>query len=150
MVPSVPALRAFQTAQSAVFKSSRFKEDAGAFKTFSSDFSRRFKVQKFLTLVHDRRYSRHWTFEAKKRFGLCVLDYVLLKNDVRDLRRHRRRLERVWTCLTLDAGFTDHFIEQPVVDELGGVDRPLDFLRRAGEVEQQLISVDANLAVHAK
>ena len=59
------------------FISSRFKEDAGAFKTFSSDFSRRFKVQKFLTLVHDRRYSRHWIFEAKKRFGLCVLDYIL-------------------------------------------------------------------------
>jgi hypothetical protein len=59
------------------FISSRFKEDAGAFKTFSSDFSRRFKVQKFLTLVHDRRYSRHWIFEAKKRFDLCVLDYIL-------------------------------------------------------------------------
>jgi hypothetical protein len=65
------------------FKSSRLKEDAGAFKTFSSDFSRRFKVQKFLTLVHDRRHYLRWVFEAKKRFGLRVLDYILKPGAVR-------------------------------------------------------------------
>jgi REP element-mobilizing transposase RayT len=30
----------------------------------------------------DRRRYLHWVFEAKKRFGLCVLDYVVTSNHI--------------------------------------------------------------------
>lgn len=30
----------------------------------------------------DRRAYRHWLFEAKKRFGLCVLNYVVTSNHI--------------------------------------------------------------------
>ena len=32
--------------------------------------------------ARDRRAYRHWLFEAKKRFGLCVLNYVVTSNHV--------------------------------------------------------------------
>jgi REP element-mobilizing transposase RayT len=32
--------------------------------------------------ARDRRAYRHWLFEAKKRFGLCVLNYVVMSNHV--------------------------------------------------------------------
>jgi putative transposase len=32
--------------------------------------------------VRDPRRYLHWVFEAKKRFGLCVLDYVVTSNHV--------------------------------------------------------------------
>ena len=40
--------------------------------------------------------------------------------------------ESTLTGLTLYSGFTDHFIQEPLVDDLGGRDRPLDFLRPPG------------------
>src|SRR6185295_10389955 len=39
--------------------------------------------RKFLfRFARDRRRYLHWLFEAKKRFGLCVLDYVVTSNHV--------------------------------------------------------------------
>jgi putative transposase len=35
-----------------------------------------------LKFARDRRRYLHWVFEAKKRFGLCVLDYVVTSNHV--------------------------------------------------------------------
>ena len=32
--------------------------------------------------MRDRRRYLHWLFEAKKRFGLCVLNYVITSNHV--------------------------------------------------------------------
>jgi REP-associated tyrosine transposase len=32
--------------------------------------------------MRDRRRYLHWVFEAKKRFGLCVLDYMVTSNHV--------------------------------------------------------------------
>jgi putative transposase len=32
--------------------------------------------------MRDRRRYLHWVFEAKKRFGLCVLDYVVTSNHI--------------------------------------------------------------------
>ena len=35
-----------------------------------------------LKFARDRRRYLHWVFEAKKRFGLCVLDYMVTSNHV--------------------------------------------------------------------
>jgi putative transposase len=35
-----------------------------------------------LKFARDRRRYLHWLFEAKKRFGLCVLDYIVTSNHV--------------------------------------------------------------------
>ena len=35
-----------------------------------------------LKFARDRRRYLHWLFEAKKRFGLCVLDYMATSNHV--------------------------------------------------------------------
>jgi len=35
-----------------------------------------------LKFARDRRRYLHWLFEAKKRFGLCVLDYILTSNHI--------------------------------------------------------------------
>ena len=32
--------------------------------------------------MRDRRRYLHWVFEAKKRFGLCVLDYAVTSNHI--------------------------------------------------------------------
>jgi hypothetical protein len=32
--------------------------------------------------VRDRRHYLDWVFEAKKRFGLCVLDYVVTSDRI--------------------------------------------------------------------
>jgi len=42
----------------------------------------RFKIQGFLKFARDRRRYLHWVFEAKKRFGLCVLDYMVTSNHI--------------------------------------------------------------------
>ena len=38
--------------------------------------------QFLLKFARDRRRYLHWLFEAKKRFGLCVLDYMVTSNHV--------------------------------------------------------------------
>jgi REP element-mobilizing transposase RayT len=35
-----------------------------------------------LKFAHDRRRYLHWVFEARKRFGLCVLDYIVTSNHI--------------------------------------------------------------------
>src|ERR1044071_9578053 len=35
-----------------------------------------------LKFARDRRRYLHWLFEAKKRFGLCVLDYMVTSKHV--------------------------------------------------------------------
>ena len=35
-----------------------------------------------LKFARDRRRYLHWLFEARKRFGLCVLDYIVTSNHV--------------------------------------------------------------------
>ena len=35
-----------------------------------------------LKFAHDRRRYLRWLFEAKKRFGLCVLDYIVTSNHI--------------------------------------------------------------------
>ena len=35
-----------------------------------------------LKFARDRRRYLHWLFEAKKRFGLCVLDYMITCNHI--------------------------------------------------------------------
>ena len=35
-----------------------------------------------LKFARDRRRYLHWLFEAKKRFGLCVLDYGVTSNHI--------------------------------------------------------------------
>jgi len=32
--------------------------------------------------MRDRRRYLHWLFKAKKRFGLCVLDYMVTSNHI--------------------------------------------------------------------
>ncbi len=35
-----------------------------------------------LKFASDRRTCVRWLFEAKKRFGLCVLDYIVTSNQI--------------------------------------------------------------------
>jgi hypothetical protein len=35
----------------------------------------------FFRSARDRRRYLHWLFEAKKRFGLCALDYMIRSNQ---------------------------------------------------------------------
>jgi REP-associated tyrosine transposase len=35
-----------------------------------------------LKFARDRRRYLHWLFEARKRFGLCVIDYVVTSNHI--------------------------------------------------------------------
>lgn len=46
-----------------------------------------------LKFVKDRQRWRYWLFEAKKRYGLCVLNYVVTSNHIHLLVRDRGRGE---------------------------------------------------------
>jgi len=35
-----------------------------------------------LKFARDRKCWLHWLFEAKKRYGLCVLDYIVTSNHI--------------------------------------------------------------------
>jgi hypothetical protein len=73
-VPTVPALRAFQTAQGAAVQKFKVQGNAGAFKTFN-------RCAPFKTFKPGSG-SEVKVFEAKKRFGLCVLDYTVTSNHI--------------------------------------------------------------------
>jgi putative transposase len=45
--------------------------------------------QFLLKFARDRRLWRHWLFEARKRYGLCVLDYTATSNHVHLIVRDR-------------------------------------------------------------
>jgi len=40
------------------------------------------KKEFLLKFVRDRKRWLHWLFEAKKRYGLCVLDYMVTSNHI--------------------------------------------------------------------
>ncbi|MBW2011660.1 MAG: transposase, partial [Deltaproteobacteria bacterium] len=40
------------------------------------------KKEFLLKFARDRHCWRHWLFEAKKRFGLCVLNYMVTSNHI--------------------------------------------------------------------
>ena len=42
-----------------------------------------------LKFARDRDCWRHWLFEAKKRYGLCVLNYIVTSNHIHLLVRDR-------------------------------------------------------------
>ena len=58
-----------------------------------------------LKFKRDRRRWRHWAFEAKKRFGLCILNYVVTSNHIHLLVQDRGRDEIVHS-MQLIAGRT--------------------------------------------
>jgi hypothetical protein len=62
------------------------------------------------------------------------------------------RLCGKYLCRRLPLGnaFAQDLIEQGFVDELSGVDRLIDFLRGAGEIDQELKTVDAIFPVRAE
>jgi hypothetical protein len=55
-------------------------------------FNVRQKASKLLSStfkIRNRRPYLHWLFEAKKRFGLCVLDYMITSDHVHLLVKDR-------------------------------------------------------------
>jgi REP-associated tyrosine transposase len=40
------------------------------------------KQEFLLSFEKDRKRWRHWLFEAKKRYGLCVLNYIVTSNHI--------------------------------------------------------------------
>lgn len=58
-----------------------------------------------LKFSHDRRRYLHWLFEAKKRFGLCVLDYMVTSNHTHLLVKDTRS-EVIARSMQLMAGRT--------------------------------------------
>ena len=40
------------------------------------------KEEFFLKFAKDRKRWLHWLYEARKRFGLCVLDYIITSNHI--------------------------------------------------------------------
>ncbi len=51
------------------------------------------KQQFLLKFVRDRDRWRHWLLEARERYGLCVLDYIVTSNHIHLLVRDRGRGE---------------------------------------------------------
>jgi putative transposase len=47
------------------------------------------KQEFLLKFARDRRRWLYWLFEAKKRFGLCVLNYMVTSNHIHLLVRDR-------------------------------------------------------------
>lgn len=47
------------------------------------------KKEFLLKFAKDRQCWRHWLFEAKKRYGLCVLNYIVTSNHIHLLVRDR-------------------------------------------------------------
>ena len=63
------------------------------------------KKEFLLKFARDRRRWLHWLFEAKKRFGLCVLNYIVTSNHIHLLVRDRGEGE-IAQCMQLIAGRT--------------------------------------------
>ncbi len=51
------------------------------------------RQQFLLKFARDRRRWRYWLFESRKRFGLCVLDYICTSNHIHLLVKVRGRNE---------------------------------------------------------
>lgn len=63
------------------------------------------KQEFLLKFLRDRRRWRHWLFEARKRYGLCVLNYTVTSNHIHLLVRDRGNGE-IAKSLQLIAGRT--------------------------------------------
>jgi putative transposase len=63
------------------------------------------KKEFLLKFEHDRRRWRYWLYEAKKRYGLCVLNYIVTSNHIHLLVRDRGKGEII-DSLQLVAGRT--------------------------------------------
>ncbi len=63
------------------------------------------KKEFLLKFARDRRRWLHWLFEAKKRFDLCVLNYIVTSNHIHLLVRDRGDGE-IARCMQLIAGRT--------------------------------------------
>jgi putative transposase len=63
------------------------------------------KKEFLLKFARDRRRWLHWLFQARKRFGLCVLNYIVTSNHIHLLVRDRGRGE-IARSMQLIAGRT--------------------------------------------
>ena len=63
------------------------------------------KKEFLFKFVKDRARWRHWLFEAKKRYGLCVLNYIITSNHIHLLVRDQGRGE-IAKSMQLIAGRT--------------------------------------------
>ena len=61
--------------QKILFKTFKPFNRFAPFKPFKAGIESRIPTKLCLKFTDDRRRYLHWLFEAKKRFGLCVLDY---------------------------------------------------------------------------
>ena len=63
------------------------------------------KKEFLLKFVKDRKRLRYWLFEARKRYGLCVLDYIVTSNHIHLLVQDRGKGE-IAQSMQLIAGRT--------------------------------------------
>ncbi len=77
-------------------------------------------------------------------------DMLCVFARVTDLSATYPRLQLMFCRLPLRDAFAQHLVEQRFVDELSGMDRLIHFLRGAGEIDQELITVHAIFAVRAE
>jgi len=63
------------------------------------------KKEFLLKFVRDRKRLRHWLFEARKRYGLCVLNYIVTSNHIHLLVQDRGQGE-IAQSMQLIAGRT--------------------------------------------
>ena len=63
------------------------------------------KKEFLLKFAKDRKRWRHWLFEARKRSGLCVLNYIITSNHIHLLVRDRGQGE-IKKSMQLAAGCT--------------------------------------------
>ena len=63
------------------------------------------KKEFLVKFAKDRKRWMHWLFEARKRFGLCVLNYIITSNHIHLLVRDRG-LDEIKNSMQLVAGRT--------------------------------------------
>ena len=56
------------------------------------------KKEFLLKFAKDRDLWRHWLFEARKRYGLCVFNYIITSNHIHRVPRSGRLQEGNATC----------------------------------------------------
>ena len=54
------------------------------------------KREFLLKFVRDRRRWLHWLYEAKRRFGTCVLNYAVTSNHIHLLVRDGKKGQQIW------------------------------------------------------
>jgi putative transposase len=65
-----------------------------------------------LKLARDRRQWVHWLFEPKKRYGLCILDYIVTSNHIHLLVEDTGSSETIGRSIQLMAGRTAQAFNQ--------------------------------------